>query len=203
MAHRILTVALLVLLAVVVSGCGTLRVVTVAAPDVNCVFDTDCTITVTDTTDPIHVPFATPDGRLQSRTFPPGEPGTPGAGLYGYDYRVDLVAAGGLTAQICVNKLTVDFGPIRRLDYDHDGRLDDVYVVTRGGLGSVAPSSARQSGRTITFTFAPAVCPGNSPGRGDTSFFFGLASATAAHPITAGVAFTNGDSASVGARAPQ
>jgi hypothetical protein len=81
MAHRILTVALLVLLGVVVSGCGTLRVVTVAAPDVNCVFDTDCTITVADTTDPIHVPFATPDGRLQSRTFPPGEPGTPGAGL--------------------------------------------------------------------------------------------------------------------------
>ena len=203
MSNRPLVPVALVLLTANAAKCQTLSIVEVAAPDINCVFDTDCTITVSDTVGPIPVPLATAGGRLQSRTFPPGEPGTAGEGLFAYDYRVDLTPAAGLTAQICVNRLTLDFGPIERLDYNRDGRPDDVYVVTRGGLGTVAPSSATQSGRNVTFNFSPGVCPGNAPGNGETSYFFGLASQQTARPIVASVRFSDGSLASVDACAPQ
>jgi hypothetical protein len=191
----------LALLAVTTSGC-TLSIATVSAPDINCRFDHDCTITVEDSVGAIPVPFGSGEGRLQSRTQPPGEAGTPGAGLFAYEYRVDLTPVGGLTAQICVNKLSLDFGPIERLDYDRDGDLDHVYVVTGGGLGSVAPSSARRSGDRVTFSFSPGVCPGNAPGNGETSYFFGLASQDPAQPVTATVSFSDGTTAAVAARAP-
>lgn len=41
----------------------------------------------------------------------------------------DVTPAGTLTAVICVRRLSLDFGPIRRLDYDGDGDLDHMYVV--------------------------------------------------------------------------
>ena len=63
------------------------------------------------------VPAASGDGRLQSRNQPPGEAGTAGVGLYAYEYRVDLTQVGALTAQICVDELRVDFGPVESLDY--------------------------------------------------------------------------------------
>lgn len=193
----------LAVLALVLAAPGcTLHIATVSAPDINCRFDHDCTITVDDSLGPIPVPATTIEGRLQSRTQPPGEPGTPGQGLYAYEYRVDLTPVAGMTAQICVNRLSLDFGPIERLDYDLDGTLDDVYVVTAGGLGSVAPSSAKQDGDRVTFTFNPGVCPGNAPGNGETSYFFGLASQHPNHPVTATVGFTDGTSAPVAARAP-
>lgn len=201
--RRAVTLVALVLLGTGASGCRSLTIVPVTAPDINCVFDTDCTITVSDSVGAISVPFASAGGRLQSRTQPPGEPGTPGQGLYAYEYRVDLTQAAGLTAVICVDRLTIEFGPIERLDYNRDGRPDDVYVVTGGGLGSVAPSAVSQSGRNVTFRFQPGVCPGNAPGNGETSFFFGLASTTPARPIVSTVGFGNGSSAGVDARAPQ
>ncbi len=197
-----IAVAAVAVLGILAAGCSTLRVVTVSAPDINCVFDTDCKITVTDSTGAIPVPVAVPDGVLQSRTFPPGEPGTAGQSLFAYDYRVDLTPSAGIGAQICVTTLKVPFGPIKRLDYDHDGKPDDVYVVTAGGLGSIAPSSATQSGGTITFNFPPGLCPGNAPGNGVTSYFFGVASANAAGPTTATVGFSDGTSAGVDARSP-
>lgn len=200
MSRRFHVPALLLLL-LAASGCS-LSIASVSAPDINCRFDTDCTITVNDSLGSIPVPAGTPQGRLQTRTQPPGEPGTDGAGLYAYEYRVDLTPVGGLTAIVCVDSLAVDFGPISRLDYDGNGSLDDVYVVTGGGLGSVAPTSANRSGNRVTFHFNPPVCPGNAPGNGETSYFFGLASTHTDHPINATVHFTNGTSASVPARAP-
>lgn len=189
------------LLVLIAPGCA-LTITTVSAPDINCRFDNDCTITVNDSSDAIPVPVATPGAFLQTRTQPPGEPGTPGQGLYAYEYRVDLTPAAGLTALICVDSLSLDFGSIEQLDYDLDGDLDHIYVITAGGVGSVAPSSAKRDGDTVTFTFNPAVCPGNSPGNGETSYFFGLASSTSHQPVNATVGFTDGTSAAVGARAP-
>ncbi len=189
------------LLALVASGCS-LHIASVSAPDINCIFDNDCKITVDDSTGAIPVPAATPDGVLQTRTQPPGEAGTAGQGLYAYEYRVDLTGVGALTAQICVDGLSLEFGPIEALDYDVDGDLDDVYVITAGGLGSVAPSSASRNGNRVTFSFNPPVCPGNAPGNGETSFFFGLASADPHQPVSATVGFTDGTSAPVPARAP-
>lgn len=181
-----------------------LRIVHVSSPAVNCVFNSDCLLSVTDLARSFAVPAASGEGMLQSRTTTTaGAAGTPGAGLYPYEYRINLTAVGALTARICVKSLALDFGPIEPLDYNGDGRSEDVYVVTRGGLGSVAPSSAEQTGRVVTFSFSPAVCPGNRPGAGENSFFFGLASSHPPDSVQAKLVFTDGSDVTTEARAPE
>jgi hypothetical protein len=202
MLERALALVALLVFGAGASGCGSLTIATVGAPAINCVFDSDCTITVSDFVDEFGVPLASGDARLQSRSQPPGEAGTAGAGLFAHEYRVDLTPTGALTAFVCVRSLSLDFGPIERLDYDGDGDLDHLYVVTSGGLGTVAPSSASRSGGRVTFDFQPGVCPGNAPGNGETSFFFGLASADPAAPVEATVRFDDGSSTTVDARSP-
>src|SRR2546425_141366 len=77
-----------------------LSVVTVSAPNINCVFETDCTIEVTDSVFNIPVPGATGTARLQSRTFA-GKPGAPAAGKTGYEYRVDLTQSTPIGDSAC------------------------------------------------------------------------------------------------------
>lgn len=67
-----------------------LDVVTVAAPAINCRFDTDCKITVSDTTAVFSWPSLPGQGVLQSRTWPQGQTGAAGAKLFAYLYRIDL-----------------------------------------------------------------------------------------------------------------
>jgi hypothetical protein len=179
-----------------------LRIVHVGAPAVNCVFTASCTMFPSDHVGTFAVPAASGDGALQSRTYPAGDAGTRGAGLFPYEYRVDLTRAGGITAQVCVRRLEIEFGPVVPLDYDGSGRRAHVYVVTTGGLGTVAPSSADLTGRTVTFQFSPAVCPGNRPGAGETSFFFGMASANPPVDVTAKLGLTDGSEETTSARAP-
>ncbi len=196
--------AAIVACAMTVTGCEVpLDLSTVSAPDINCKFDSDCTITVTDTADHFTVGPTTGDAFLQSRAFPPGEAGTPAAGLHAYLYRIDLTQLAGITALPCITEMTIDFGPVVKLDYDDDGTSEDIFVITGGGLGSVGPSSATQDGRMITFTFSPGVCAGSSPGTGQTSFFFGLTSANPPRPVTAEVRDSLGGATTLDARAPQ
>ncbi len=176
------------------TGATNLKIVRVAKPAVNCVFDASCKITVSDSTGDIPLPGISGPRVLQSRTYT-GKPGTPAAGLTGYEYRVDLTQATGVGS--CVASLTVDFGPVSSLNYGGDPATEQVFVVTQGGLGSIAPVSAVQSGRNVTFNFQPSICAG------DTSYFFGLASAKPPRAITAIVTVAGGGPLSVAARAPQ
>ncbi len=182
------------------SGCATpLKIVEVNAPDVNCVFNPSCTIVVTDTTDTIPIP-AGGTNFLQSRTFT-GETGAAAAGLYGYEYRINLINAMGVVNIPCIRSLAIDFGQIvRTLDYDGDGSPDDVYIVTKGGIGSVGPTSAKVNGGRVIFDFDNPVCVGGSPGSGDSSFFFGLTSPQPPNSVTATVTEVYGAVYSVGAR---
>jgi len=190
-------------LAAVPASAASLSVVTVAAPAINCVFETDCTITVTDSIGNIPLPaLVSGAARLQTRTFT-GKPGTPAAGKTGYEYRVDLTTAVTNIDFSCVTDLAVDFGPITKLQYNNVGPVDDVYVVTKGGLGKIGLLSADQSGGLVTFTFSQPVCAGSSPNTGDTTFFFGLASAFAPHVITAKVGIPGDLPRDVAARAPE
>ena len=66
-----------------------------------------------------------------------------------------------------------------------DGTLDDVFVTTKGGIGNVGLSSAVRAGNKITFTFASPVAGGSAPGKGDSSFFFGVVSNYPKHNVTA------------------
>src|SRR3954470_1728711 len=72
-----------------------LKVVEVGAPAINCVFQTDCNIPVSDTTGNIAISSVTlGTAWLQSRTFA-GEAGAPGVGTTGYEYRISMTQASG------------------------------------------------------------------------------------------------------------
>lgn len=200
---RLLIILVLLCVTIPFANAAPLDIATVKAPEINCVFDTDCTITVTDTTDAITLPGGSGSGFLQSRTLPVGEPGTPAAGLYGYEYRIDLRQISGILDIPCVTSLQFDVGPIVSLDYDNDGATEKVFVVTQGGLGTIAPTSINQTGNTITFAFSPAVCAGSYSGGGDNSFFFGLTSQYPPRHVTATLQSSPGNHMlNLAARAP-
>jgi hypothetical protein len=178
-----------------------LKIVTVSAPAINCVFNPTCRLTVTDSSGNLDMPFLATPGTawLQSRTFS-GEPGTPGAGLTGYEYRLSMTQAAG--SGDCVLGLVLDFGPVTQLPYT-PGSLSDVYVVTGGGVGTIGLKSADQEGNIITFQFDKPACVPPAPSPAATTFFFGLASSNTPRGIGAGL-FATGSPPyySVDARAP-
>ncbi len=203
-APRIFIVALALLLAGTTAvRAAPLSIVNVSAPGINCKFDASCKIVVTDTVAHFTLPPTSGNAFLQSRTWPVGKPGSLGAGLIAYLYRIDMTRLAGVTAMPCVNRLSLDFGPVAALDYNGDGAVDQVFVITKGGIGTVKPSSASESGSIITLNFASPVCAGASVGHGDSSYFFGLASSHPPHAITAQIRDTLGDVDSLAARAPQ
>ncbi len=150
-----------------------LDVVNVAAPGINCVFNTSCTVVVTDSVGNFTPPGDGGNARLQSRTYDGAAP-APLAGKKAYVYRVDLTATSAPLAVNCVTAMQITFGTIVKGPYAPGGP-QDVFVVTGGGLGSVGIASAtRGPGGVVVLNFAGSgVCPGQ------TSYFFGLASATA------------------------
>lgn len=193
---------LLSLLAATAVRAVPLTVVEVSAPPINCVFDDSCTVVVNDTTAPIVLP-GSGTGFFQSRTFR-GLPGSAAAGRYAYLYRVDLRQAVGVLSLGCVNSVTVNFGPVvSALDFNADGTsTDQVFVITTGGIGSVGLASADRVGNLITFTFSSPVCAGAGPGRGQSSFFWGLVSTAPPRFVTASINHTLGAALNVQGRAP-
>ena len=155
-------------LSVAGAAAGPLSVVNVSAPQTNCVWNVTCIVTVSDSAGNFTPPGDTDGARVQSRTYP-GTPPAPAAGRMAYVYRVDMTAAKAVTAANCVTGMIIDFGTVIPFPYSAKGNAD-VFVVTQGGLGSVAVASATQSGTAIKFVFTAPVCPGA------TSYFFGLGS---------------------------
>ncbi|MBI4912001.1 MAG: hypothetical protein HY823_04630 [Acidobacteria bacterium] len=183
-------------------GAGPLKVVSVAAPAINCIFNPDCRVVVKDSTSAI--PVGDGKGFLQSRTFR-GKAGAPGQGLFAVEYRIDLrncqSQAGGVDS---ISTVTVDAGTVvGTLDYDKDGSPDEVFVVTQGGLGSLGPTSAVQdSAGRITFSFNPPVKAGTLLAPGQSSFFFGFASPVPPASSTATLQDDDGILHPVAARSP-
>jgi hypothetical protein len=175
-----------------------LKVVEVNAPKINCVFQTDCNIPVTDTIGKINLPILATPGTawVQSRTFA-GEPGAPGAGTTGYEYRLSMTEASGAG---CILGFNLNFGPHKPLPYATN-ELADVYVVTSGGLGTIGLKSAERSGDAILFTLASPLCADGPPDVKKTTFFFGLA-ATATPMHVNGSVYGFGEFFSIDARVP-
>ena len=92
-----------------------LKIVEVNAPKINCVFQTDCIIPVTDSSSNNSPPFLAAAGTawMQSRTFA-GEAGAPGAGTTGYEYRLSMTQA---SAPGCILGFNVNFGTHKQLPY--------------------------------------------------------------------------------------
>jgi hypothetical protein len=149
-----------------------LKIVEVNAPKVNCVFQTDCNLPVTDTSSNISLPLlAAPDTAfVQSRTFA-GKAGAPGAGTTGYEYRLSMTEASGAG---CILGFNLNFGPHKQLPYANNA-LADVYIITTGGLGTIGLKSAERHGDMIEFTLAGPLCADGPPDVKKTTFFFGLA----------------------------
>lgn len=154
--------------------------------DVACVFDPACKVFVSDTVGDIVIPAMTGKAFLQSRTFS-GAPGAPGDGLTGYEYRIDLTQAVTQADSACIIDMTIDYGPLAKLNYDKSGPDDDVYVIVKGGLGSIGIFSADMTDTKITFVFDQPVCAGAEGGKGQTTYFFGLASKAKPMPGVASV----------------
>jgi len=179
-----------------------LKVVNVSAPAINCVFNAPCTVTVNDTSDNVTM-SAGGTGFLQSRTYK-GYPGSPADGLYAYEYRLDLRNAVGALNIACIDWMSISFGPVvSTLNYGGSAAPDQVFVVTGGGIGTIGIASAIQTGSNIKFKFTSPVCEGGAPGKGDSSFFWGLVSKTAPKFVTATLHETGGATHVVKARSPQ
>ena len=199
-----LVVAAVALAMAPAAAAGPLKVVNVNAPAYIFVFSPSGSIFVQDTVDTFAVSGGAGLARLQSRTAV-GQPGAPAAGDHLYLYRLDLTNVYGIVNIPCITTMKIRFGGvIGSFDYNGDSITgDQVLVVTSGGVGSVGVSSATQSGNDITFHFAGAgVCAGGSPGTGDSSFFFGLASTRAPHFVAASLTDSSSNTYTPQARAP-
>jgi hypothetical protein len=164
-----------------------LKVVEVGAPAINCVFQADCKIPVSDTTG--NILFPTVDAGtawLQSRTFA-GEVGAPGAGTTGYEYRISLTQASG--ASECIVSFNFNFGPHKQLPYKNN-QLADVYVVTSGGLGTIGLKSAEKFGDVIIFELTTPLCANGPPDMKRMTYFIGLAAAATPMHVNAQIAVT-------------
>lgn len=196
-----LSLALLLCLAPFAVQAAPLRVVNVSAPPINCVFNPTCTVTVNDTSD--NIPMSTGGtGFLQSRTYT-GAPGAPAPWANVYEYRINLTNAVGATAISCIDWMRIDFKEVAILDFNGDTRPDQVFVVTAGGIGTIGLASAIQTGSSIRFNFTSPICEGGAPGRGDSSFFWGLVSKTPPKFVMATLHEPGGATHSIKARAPK
>ncbi len=179
-----------------------LKIVKVNAPAVNCVFRLNCTIPVTDTTGVIAMPLLKTPGTvwMQSRTFTAAA-NTPAAGLTGYEYRISMTQAAGTGD--CIVGFTINFGPVAQLPYQQNNQAH-VYVVTTGGLGTIALKSAEQIGDVITFELEKPICVPSAPTVSATTFFFGLASThPPVHTTASAYAFGNPPFYSFDVRTPK
>jgi hypothetical protein len=209
MKQRILTTALVPLALATLLGAQNrvyaeaLSIVQVSAPEVNCRFDPSCTVVVNDFVTDFAWSSSSNDAFLQSRTWPQGVPGTPAAGLYAYLYRIDLSKSMAVTHFTCVTSFRLPFGPVEAVDYTGGGTAHQVFVISTGGLGSIALASAEKSGNNINFTFAQPLCNGGQPGKGGMSFFFGLASKSPSREVVSTLSRDIGPSLSLKAVAPK
>jgi hypothetical protein len=177
-----------------------LKIVEVSAPAINCVFNATCKITVSDTSGNILFSTVSPGTAwLQSRTYA-GQPGTPAAGLTGYEYRISMTQASGQAD--CITGFTVNFGPHTPLPYK-DNTPADVFVITGGGLGTISLKSAQRFGDVIELTLAAPLCLNGPADAKNTTFFIGLAAAAAPMHVNAQIsAIGNTPIYAVDARVP-
>ncbi|MFD7324342.1 M64 family metallopeptidase [Streptomyces sp. NPDC059875] len=173
-----------------------LRAVDVTSTIIECVFDPSGTAVPNDIAPAIQIAGATGSGSLQSRLYPRGIAGSVGAGKYPYEYRVDMTPVSGPLPASAVRMLSLDFGPVSRVDYDGTGG-SDLFVIAQGGSGTVRPVSVTQRGNRLTIDFGtPGVAAGNS------GFLLGLTSDHPPRDTTAQITDGAGNTHTLATRAP-
>lgn len=187
-----------------------LKMVKVSAPNVYCLFDPKCEFAVklpdNEVVSDIVIGGAQGKGFLQSRTLQTS-PTSPAAGMYVYVYRVDMTGVKIVSGKVpTFTSFRINFGPVvDTLDYDGDGQKgDQVFIITGGALGSVAPSAAVYDGSTITFQFNnPRLAGGSGQQNGASSFYFGLVSKSPPRNVGVRATVNEGTGLNLSARAPK
>jgi hypothetical protein len=155
----------------------------------------------TDTFVTISSPIWSGIARLETRTFRSSF-GTPTGEKNFYEYRVDLTQTITIADATCITDLSIDFGPVIKLQFDGGGPLDSGYVI-QGTTSAIGLSAVDQTNGVITFTFSQPVCAGATPGTGQASRVFGIASPFPPKAIVAHVNVPGLDSIAVATRGPQ
>jgi hypothetical protein len=138
---------------------------------------------------------------LETRTFRSSF-GTPTGEKNFYEYRVDLTQTVTIADATCITDLSIDFGPVIKLQFDGGGPLDHGYVI-QGNASAIGLLAVDQTNGVITFTFSQPVCAGATPGTGQASRVFGIASSFPPKAIVAKVSVPGLDPIAVTARGPQ
>ena len=98
----------------------------------------------------------------------------------------------------CIDELRLNFGRLAGLNVTNPlGATGQVYVVTTGSTGSIAPTLVERSGSVITLRFADGICPGES------SYTIGLISSNGPTTSPAVVDLTSGSTLVLSARTPR
>ncbi len=172
-----------------------LTVATVTPQGVACVFTPTCAVSVTDSIGYFKLFGNGGSGKLLVRTYP-GVAGTQAAGLTGYSLYIDMRGTTALGMPNCVDRLTLDIGPVTPLKYV-GGSAVDVFVV--GAPGGIGLSSVSQSGSKISFRFGRPICPGP---KGE-SLYFGFAAKNGPMPSKGQITGSLQGTADVDARVPR
>lgn len=198
---RKITLALLLCFTPLLVEAKPLKIVSVNEAKINCLFNLSCTVTPTETSEEIHLTTGG-TGLLRVRTFT-GAPGSPTAGFFVYEYRIDMSNAVGESALSCIDLMTFNFGPVvSHLDLDGDTQLDQLFMVTDGG-GAVGIAEAAQEGSMLQLRFTGPICAGMRAGRGDSTFFWGMISRTPPRSLTASLRESTGASYKIKLQVPK
>lgn len=174
-----------------------LTIVSIGTQELNCVFDTSCVPSTTDTVSALPITGVTGRSTVHTRTIAAGDMSR-AAGKVAYLYRVNLTGALGSR---CVSAFKLPFGAIEKMPYAERGPYVDLFVVVSGSLGTIGLSSAEKTGNAVVFKFSKPVCAGARPGDGESSLFFGLSAAEAPKQVWAEVEVLDGSSTGVQVRA--
>lgn len=180
-------VSVFAVLAALATPAMAISIVDTSAPAVNYVFSPTGIVYPTDMGSPL-----LNGGNMQSRYFK-GQPGSPAAGKWVYEYRLDLTNSVGILSVRYASGMNFDFGPVLAYDYNFDSvASDNLYNITSGGLGTIRVSSAGQLFGRLYVTFASDVYGGAHAGEGQSTYFWGLVSDYPPRVVTATVNIDSG-----------
>jgi hypothetical protein len=146
-------------------------------PGIYCRFSPNCSVSPTEQSDSFAPTNLAATCVLESRSFPGSSMDS--AGRYGYEYRLVLNNAGATgTNFLTIDSLTLHCGAP---DYFAFGEhaSNQVWVVTTGGPGDIAPASADAAKKKITFSFSPPLVLATETNQNVSTYYFGMISTNA------------------------
>ncbi|MBI3704868.1 MAG: hypothetical protein HY244_13740 [Rhizobiales bacterium] len=141
------------------AAAASLSINNVTQRDVDCSFDRGCSVLgVSLSSDNLQFYMHGNGAQITTRTRVGGA-GSFAAGRTGYQFRIDLTAA-NLNGE-CIRGMVFGFQPIDTIVYG--GSASQVYVITSGAPGTVAPTSVRTiTSNLVEIEFGRPLCPGES-----------------------------------------